>query len=87
MIKDKIVAVLECAQYLHETQLIPTSIIKQMIYSQLKDCSFTNIQTIAQGEDIDILLLIEENEKKHQSTKQKQKQKRDNERICTSKSG
>jgi hypothetical protein len=92
MIEDKITAILNCAQYLSQTQALPTSIIKEMIYSQLKDCSFTDIKKIANDENIDMLFLITDtdesnNEEKNRTKQQKRrKKKRDNERVCTSKS-
>ena len=85
VIEDKIIAVLNCAQYLSQVST-PTSVIKQMIYSQLKDCSFTDIKKIADDENIDILLITAEAEAENEKqTKSNKKRKRDIERIRASK--
>jgi hypothetical protein len=85
MIEDRIIAVLNCAQYLSQIPM-PTSVIKQMIYSQLKDCSFTDIKKIADNENIDILLITAAEEENESQTKSNKKRKKDIERVRTSKS-
>jgi hypothetical protein len=83
MIEDKIIAVLNCAQYLSQTPT-PISVIKQMIYSQLKDCSFTDIKRIANDENIDILLITAAEEENENQTRSSKKRKRGIKRIRAS---
>ncbi|MDR0572366.1 MAG: hypothetical protein LBG48_05955 [Rickettsiales bacterium] len=90
--EEKIIkVVLSCAQYLVQ-QKVPSSIIKNMLYLQLKNYSFPNIKKIADDENIDLFFLINENEeanekKQQQATKQKKKRNRNIERIRASKHG
>jgi hypothetical protein len=84
MIEDKIIAVLNCAQYLMSQTSMPITIIKQMIYSQLKDCSFMEIEKIAKDEDLDILLIIAE-EDENQTRKKSKIEQRSIQRIRESK--
>jgi hypothetical protein len=79
MIEDKIIAtVLRCAEYLNSVG-VSTNVIKQMMYSQLKDFPFENIKAIAADEDIEILALLQKDEEKEQ-------EKRNTKRVRESKS-